>query len=435
MLILIKNPGMCTPYCGPIHDCPRYTLVLYTISQRIIFDFSTMSHHASNNSLPEIDPASLEHSARTAAHLKKLVASQGSLSFQQWMHEALYAPGLGYYTSGNTKLGNERDQPVSHGLAGDFTTAPELSPWFARTLARQIRQVHQATGTLDILEFGAGSGILAHDILLALDNPNINYFILELSPDLKARQQEKLSGFKGQVQWLEHLPERFEGCVIANEVLDAMPVMLFQWENNGTLAEKRVTLDANGHFILTNQPAPALLAEKMASRMPAFAGYTSEINLQAETWIHEMGRWLTKGVAFLIDYGFPQKEYYHPQRAQGTLMCHLRHHAHGNPLVYPGIQDITAHVDFTAMADAALEGGLEVLGYTSQANFLLNCGLMELLSSLDPQDAIRYAKEIGPVQKLLSEAEMGELFKVLAIGFDIDEPLMGFSRGDRRHML
>ena len=395
---------------------------------------STMPHHAPNNSLPDIDPASLEHSVRTAAHLQQLIKQQGSIPFQLWMHEALYAPGLGYYTSGNTKLGNDRDQPA-HGLAGDFTTAPELSPWFARTLARQIQQVHQATNTLDILEFGAGSGILAHDILSALDNPNINYFILELSPDLKSRQQEKLSGFKSQIQWLDRLPARFEGCVIANEVLDAMPVELFQWEENGSLAEKRVTLDDKLQFILLNQPAPARLAEKMANRMPALAGYTSEINLQAEAWIHEMGRWLNKGVAFLFDYGFPQKEYYHPQRAQGTLMCHLRHHAHSNPLVYPGIQDITAHVDFTAMADAALEGGLEVLGYTSQANFLLNSGLMELLSTLDPHDTIRYAKEIGPVQKLLSEAEMGELFKVLAIGFDIDEPLMGFSRGDRRHML
>lgn len=396
---------------------------------------STMPHHTPNNNLPEIDPDSLEHSARTAAYLQQLIKQQGSIPFRLWMHEALYAHGLGYYTSGNTKLGNERDQAVTQSPAGDFTTAPELSHWFARTLARQITQVHQATGTMDILEFGAGSGILAHDILLALDNPNINYFILELSPDLRARQQEKLSGFKNQVQWLSRLPERFEGCVIANEVLDAMPVELFQWEDNGTLAEKYVTLDNNSQFMLVNQPASAKLAEKIAHRMPALPGYTSEINLQAEAWIHEMGRWLAKGVAFLIDYGFPQKEYYHPQRAQGTLMCHLRHHAHGNPLVYPGIQDITAHVDFTAMADAALEGGLEVLGYTSQANFLLNSGLMKLLSTLDPQDTARYAREIGPVQKLLSEAEMGELFKVLAIGFDIDEPLMGFSRGDRRHML
>ncbi|GAA4408506.1 SAM-dependent methyltransferase [Advenella faeciporci] len=396
---------------------------------------STMPHHTPNNNLPEIDPDSLEHSARTAVYLQQLIKQQGSIPFRLWMHEALYAPGLGYYTSGNTKLGNERDQAVTQSPAGDFTTAPELSPWFARTLARQITQVHKASGTLDILEFGAGSGILAHDILAALDNPDINYFILELSPDLRARQQEKLSGFKNQVQWLSRLPERFEGCVIANEVLDAMPVELFQWEDNGTLAEKYVTLDNNSQFMLVNQPATAKLAEKIARRMPALPGYTSEINLQAEAWIHEMGRWLAKGVAFLIDYGFPQKEYYHPQRAQGTLMCHLRHHAHGNPLVYPGIQDITAHVDFTAMADAALEGGLEVLGYTSQANFLLNSGLMKLLSTLDPQDTARYAREIGPVQKLLSEAEMGELFKVLAIGFGIDEPLMGFSRGDRRHML
>lgn len=169
--------------------------------------------------------------------------------------------------------------------------------------------------------------------------------------------------------------------------------------------------------------------------MPALPGYVSEINLQGEAWIRAMGGWLNRGAALLLDYGFPQGEYYHPQRLGGTLMCHLRHHAHADPLIAPGVQDITAHVDFTAMADAAQEAGLQVLGYTSQARFLMNAGMMELLGRLDPADARRYAQAVAPVQKLLSEAEMGELFKVLAIGRGMDEPLLGFARGDRLHTL
>lgn len=416
-------------------ECALLHHVLYTIVSAYFIDSTIMSHIPRKNHFPDIDPVSLEHSTHTATHLKQLIGQQGSIPFQVWMHEALYAPGLGYYASGNTKLGNYQNQAITQGLPGDFTTAPELSPWFARTLSRQIKQVLQASGTTAILEFGAGTGKLAYDILSTLNNPAIKYFILELSADLKSRQQEKLADFNGQVQWLDALPKHFEGCVIANEVLDAMPVNLFEWQEDGSLAEKHVSLNEAGEFTWLKQPANAAMAEKITARMPVFPAYASEVNLQAEAWIHEMGNWLKKGVAILIDYGFPQKEYYHPQRSQGTLMCHLRHHAHDNALIYPGIQDITAHVDFTAMADAALDSGLEVLGYTSQANFLLNCGLMDLLAALDPQDVARYAKEIAPVQKLVSEAEMGELFKVLAIGFDIGEDLLGFTRADRRHTL
>ena len=195
--------------------------------------------------------------------------------------------------------------------------------------------------------------------------------------------------------------------------------------------ERGVALDDSQAFIWEDRPANTALAQAVAARMPALPGYLSEINLQGEAWIEAMGHWLTHGAALLLDYGFPRREYYHPQRATGTLMCHLRHHAHGDPFVAPGVQDITAHVDFTAMADAAVDAGLQVLGYTSQARFLMNAGIVEQLGKLDPTDTRKYAQAVGPVQKLLSEAEMGELFKVLAVGQRIDKPLMGFSRGDR----
>jgi len=233
------------------------------------------------------------------------------------------------------------------------------------------------------------------------------------------------------VQWLDALPRTFAGCVLANEVLDAMPVSLFRWSDTGEVLERGVAVDASQAFVWVDRPAPPALADAVAARMPALPGYVSEINLQGEAWIAAMGEWLERGAALLVDYGFPRSEYYHPQRAGGTLMCHLRHHAHGDPFTAPGLQDITAHVDFTAMADAALAAGLQVLGYTSQARFLMNAGLMDLLAQLDPGDVQQYAQAVAPVQKLLSESEMGELFKVLAVGRGITEPLAGFSRGDR----
>src|SRR5690606_33877789 len=237
----------------------------------------------------------------------------------------------------------------------------------------------------------------------------------------------------------------FKGCVIANEVLDAMPITLFRWNDAGHVMELGVRLENPDAvqtesaeapvFIAAERPADEALQHLVARRVPPLPGYRSEINIQAEAWMRQLGTWLKKGAALLIDYGFPQREFYHPQRAEGTLMCHFRHHAHADPLLYPGLQDITTHVDFTAMADAALEGGLDVLGYTSQARFLMNAGLIELLTGLDPHDAAGYAKAVGPVQKLLSEAEMGELFKVMAVGKGIDVPLMGFAKGDRRDRL
>jgi len=383
--------------------------------------------------LPPLPEAALEHSARAAAHLRKTIsAASGWLPFDHWMAEALYAPGLGYYAAGSVKLAEAPEAPGLPG--GDFVTAPQLTPLFARTMARQAAQILKQTGTQAVLEFGAGTGTLAAGVLNELDALGLTqtrYFILEVSADLRQRQAERLAPHGGRVQWLEALPSSFSGCVLANEVLDAMPVRLFCWSASGQVLERGVALDAAGGFVWEDRPAPAELAQAVAARMPPLPGYVSEINLQAEAWMRAMGDWLENGAAILVDYGFPRSEYYHPQRAGGTLMCHLRHHAHGDPFTACGLQDITAHVDFTAMADAALEAGLQVLGYTSQARFLMNAGLMDLLAALDPADTRGYAQAVAPVQKLLSEAEMGELFKVLAVGKGIREPLIGFARGDR----
>jgi len=395
--------------------------------------------------LPSLDPEAATHLQAVQSYLADRIqyAAHGFMPFDEWMSHTLYAPGLGYYSAGSAKLG---DRPHD----GDFTTAPELTPLFGQALAGQVAQILAASGSERILEFGAGSGALAAALIPALRLLGIEpqYQILEVSAELRERQQQKLAPLGGDIVWLQSLPAEFEGCVLANEVLDAMPATLFRWGDDTNLLELGVSLapgataegsgladPAHTPFRLAERPADEHLQATMARRMPPLPGYQSEVNLQAEAWVRQMGAWLRKGAALLIDYGFPRHEYYHPQRAEGTLMCHFRHHAHSQPLIYAGLQDITTHIDFTAMADAALEGGLDVLGYTSQARFLMNAGLTELLSGLDPSDAGRYAKAVAPVQRLLSEAEMGELFKVLAVGRDIAVPLMGFARGDRRDRL
>jgi SAM-dependent MidA family methyltransferase len=412
-----------------------------------------MTMHPSSaipSGLPALDAESAHHALAAANYLAQQiqVACSDFMPFEQWMNLALYAPGLGYYAAGNTKFGAELP-------TGDFTTAPEMSPLFGQTIARQAAQVLKASQSVTVLEFGAGSGALAAAVIPALRQLGIEpqYQILEVSADLQQRQQQRLAEFGDSVTWLSALPVAFSGCVLANEVLDAMPATLFSWNDDGAVMEIGVRLAQNtsiNHqadpatalatdvsiellptFEFAQRPADAALQQAVAARMPPLPGYQSEINLQAEAWVRQMGTWLKQGAALLIDYGFPQREYYHPQRNEGTLMCHFRHHAHSQPLIYAGLQDITAHVDFTAMADAALEGGLDVLGYTSQARFLMNAGMPELLAQAN---ATAQPQTLSAVQKLISEAEMGELFKVLAIGRDVG-PLMGFQRGDRRDRL
>jgi len=379
--------------------------------------------------LPDLDPASREHAARVAAHLHRHIAQAGGwVPFEEFMGQALYAPGLGYYAAGSHKLAAADERAAG----GDFVTAPELTPLFAHTLAVAVAHVLRAAGSSEVLEFGAGTGALAAALLPALQEQGIEarYRILEVSADLRERQQRRLAGFGARVQWLDRLPQAFTGCVLANEVLDAMPVRLFRWAEDGAVLERGVASTAAG-FAWQDRPAPDDLARTVRERMPPLPGYVSEVNLQAEAFMRQMGQWLAAGAALLIDYGFPRHEYYHPQRIAGTLMCHLRHTAHADPLVCAGVQDITAHVDFTAMADAAFEGGLDVLGYTSQARFLLNAGLPAGLQALRESSPGAYARSLNAVQKLVSEAEMGELFKVLAVGRGLHAPPPGFERGDR----
>src|SRR5688572_3947198 len=339
------------------------------------------------------------------------------------MELALYAPGLGYYMAGARKLGKD----------GDFITAPEISPLFGRALARQLRQLARG----DILEIGAGSGALAADLLLELERLGCapeRYLILELSPDLRDRSRDTIAAraphLIERVAWLNQLPPRFEGIVLGNEVLDAMPVHVFQ-RYGGRVRELGAGLE-NGRLRWTpnEESAPA---EIDPSWFPQ-DGYRSEVQLVARAFIRSLGRALTRGVALFIDYGFPRGEYYHPQRSGGTLMCHYRHRAHDDPFFLPGLQDITSHIDFTGMARAAREAGLDLLGYTNQAQFLVNCGITDLLAETPPADAA-YAPLSAQAQKLLSPAEMGEFFKVIAFGRDAPSPLAGFAGGDKRHAL
>jgi SAM-dependent MidA family methyltransferase len=339
----------------------------------------------------------------------EIAAAGGWISFARYMELALHEPGLGYYSRGDRQFGAE----------GDFVTAPELGSLFGRTLARQIKQI----GENRILELGAGSGALAETLQKELQ---CEYLILETSAALRSRQAARLGR---QVKFLDTLPEAFRGVVIANEVVDAMPVHAVAWRAKGVM-ERGVSLK------LTWEERPAsgtLLEEAKTIRVPI--PYESEIGLVARAWMRSLAERLESGVILVIDYGFPRHEYYHPQRSMGTLMCHTRHRAHGDPFQRPGEQDITAHVDFSALARTARESGLEVLGYATQAQFLVNCGITDVLAQANLDNALRYAPIAAEAQKLLSPAEMGELFKVLAVGRGVKQPLLGFSRGERSNTL
>lgn len=374
--------------------------------------------------LPTPDADAAAHSARLVQLVRRrIVAARGFLPFAEYMQLALYAPGLGYYAAGTRKFG----------AAGDFVTAPELSPWFARALAAQVAQVLRASGP-HVLEFGAGSGALAEQLLPALDALGAapsRYLILETSPDLRERQRERLAAFGTRVQWIDAPPAAFEGCALANEVLDAMPVTVFERCAGATL-ERGVSLSSEGALVGAARPAAAELAQAMAA-LEAEAGpwpedYVSEIGYCARAWMHDVAGWMAHGVLLVIDYGFPAREFYHPQRSRGTLVAHYRHHAVDDPFLWPGLADLTAHVDFSAMAEAAHSAGLDVLGYATQARFLLDCGLATLLGDASPA-------ERAAAHRLISEAEMGELFKVLAVGRGVDLDLVGFASGDRRGRL
>lgn len=380
--------------------------------------------------LPTPSPDALAHSQRLSELIRHDIAAQGGwIPFSRFMELALYAPGLGYYTAGARKFGE----------AGDFITAPELSTLFGRTLAKQLIAVIQAS-TPHILELGAGSGKLALDILTELERLDAlpeSYSILEVSADLRERQQaliqERLPHLASRVQWLDALPEKISGAVIGNEVLDALPVHLVYW-SEGRILERGV--GSNGTTFAWQDRIPentALLA--IAKDIIVPDDYLSEISLAARGLITSLSERLERGAMLFIDYGFGSAEYYHPQRSRGTLMCHYRHHSHDDPFYLLGLQDITAHVDFTAIAETSIDHGASFLGYTSQAHFLINNGVTDLLSEVSPENVRAYAPLSSQFQKLTSPAEMGELFKVIALGKGMEGPLAGFLRGDMSRRL
>lgn len=384
--------------------------------------------------LPTPSAEALAHSERLAALIRKEIATAGGrVGFDRFMELALYAPGLGYYSAGSRKFGE----------AGDFITAPELSTLFSRCLARQCAEVLAVINDGAILEFGAGSGVMAADILAelaALESLPTCYYILELSAELRIRQQEtlreKVPDLAARVVWLDGLPEAgFRGVVLANEVLDAMPVHRFRIRNGAPL-ELYVVQEGEGFTLQEGEPGEELAASlaKLLRQTDLAEGYESEMNLRAEDWVRSLADFLDQGVALLIDYGFPRSEFYHPQRNRGTLMCHFRHRAHDDALVVVGLQDITAHVDFTAVAEAAAEAGLSVRGYTSQANFLIANGLTGLLSEAQ-KDVREHLTLAAQVKRLTMPGEMGELFKVMALSRGWDRPLQGFSLRDERGRL
>ncbi len=374
-----------------------------------------MHENCGPSALPSPDPQGLAASRELLERVAAELGIAGNwISFARYMELVLYEPGLGYYASGARKLG----------AGGDFITAPDLTPLFGRTLARQVAQLLQPGDA--ILEFGAGSGALAASIL---NQTSVPYFVLETSSDLGQRQRQLLGD---SVQWLDRLPERFRGVMLANEVVDAMPVHALAWTRERVL-ERGVCVN-EGQLAWCDRAAEGLVfseSMKIQIELPPSGRYESELALVARAWMRSLAGALERGALLVIDYGFPAREYFHPQRSMGTLACHYRHHVHHDPFYLPGLQDITAHVDFSALAGAATAAGLEVLGYANQAQFLVNCGITELLAAENPADPQRYLPAAAAVQKLLSPAEMGELFKVLAVARGVKDSLIGFSQGDR----
>lgn len=386
--------------------------------------------------LPSASADEVAHSERVSAAIRTRIEDNGAaIAFSEFMQLALYAPGLGYYSAARQKFG----------AAGDFVTAPELSPLFSRCLARVCTPILHALAAsdapaADILEVGAGTGAMAAEILSALSAadalPN-RYFILELSADLRARQQTTIRlrapNCYSRVVWLDTLPPAgFRGVILGNELLDALPVERFIWTEAGACLLHVGTDGDAFHWRLG--PASAELSARLAP-LALPTGYISEINLNATAWLRSVAERMASGAMILLDYGFPRAEFYHPQRASGTLMCHYHHYAHDNPFVRVGAQDITAHVDFTALAEAAHDAGLSVRGYTSQAAFLLALGIMESAQASDANDTRAHLATTTQIKKLTLPSEMGELFKAIAFTRNYVGPVPGFELQDRRGRL
>jgi SAM-dependent MidA family methyltransferase len=395
----------------------------------------------SNSSLPKPSAESLHYSQQLSDLVQQKMADAGGwLSFADFMHMALYTPALGYYSGGLTKFGGNENG------GGDFVTAPQISALFAQSLARQVGQVILAMPgdgvPANVLELGAGTGKLAADLLLALEESGqlpSQYCILEVSGHLRQVQcdtlQEELPpALFERIVWLDVLPNDFVGVILGNEVLDAIPVHLLVKKEDG-FHERGIVYDGifqwQDHALTDERLTGSFAVDQLPN------DYVTEVCPVANGLIQSLGAALKTGMILMIDYGFAASEYYHPQRNEGTLMCHYQHYAHSDPLIYVGLQDITAHVNFTAIAQAGLDGGLDFYGYCSQAQFLLNCGLLDLLAKESSDDIERYTPIVAAVQKLLSPAEMGDVFKVIAFTKGLDETvaLIGFVDGDKSHTL
>jgi len=381
--------------------------------------------------LPAPHPAAQMISEKLANKIREEIQQQNKpISFARFMELALYAPGLGYYRTGTHKFGR----------SGDFVTAPEISPLFAKSVARQCLQIIREIDHCHILEFGAGSGVFAKDVLLELEKLNAlpdHYFILEISGELRDRQMNLFKTacphLLSRISWLDTLPTvSFNGIIFANEVLDAMPVHCFEVTEN-TIEERCISLE-NNHFVWRTQPTAHELKAYLDSILQGYSlpiGYQSEANLIQPAWIATLADCLTKGVILLIDYGYSRHEYYHPERSQGTLMCFYQHHHHADPFVLVGLQDITAHVDFTHIAESADIAGLTVSGFTTQAAFLLSNGLLDIADESTLTEVEKY-KQNQEIKILTMPGQMGEIVKVMGLTKNLDISLLGFSLQDRR---
>ncbi|KZE30253.1 class I SAM-dependent methyltransferase [Crenobacter luteus] len=378
--------------------------------------------------LPAPAPEALAVSRQLSQKIAdEIAARDGWIPFSRFMELALYAPGLGYYAAGSRKFGE----------AGDFVTAPEMSPFFAACLARQLAELLPQTDGV-IYEFGAGTGRLAADLIAELKALGVavkGYKIVDLSPELIERQRDTLADHLDLVEWLAELPDAIDGVVIGNELLDAMPCELIHWSDAGPL-RRGVTVEHGAFAFADREIDDARLAELARRYDPRLPGYVSEISLANRGFVRDLAARLSRGAILLIDYGYGEREYYLPERRMGTLIGHYRHHTVHDPFYLPGLMDLTCHVDFTAIAETGLEAGLDLIGYLNQAQFLVNCGLTGLLAErLDAADTVPYARAVSAVQKLVSPTEMGEFFKVIGFGRGVAIDWLGFADGDRCHTL
>ncbi|MFW5447780.1 MAG: class I SAM-dependent methyltransferase [Methylophagaceae bacterium] len=384
--------------------------------------------------LPKPDDIAQQHSEQLLSLIyDEIDRAGGKISFAEYMHLCLYAPGLGYYSAGSQKLGRH----------GDFTTAPEISPLFSRTFAHHIKDVLVQLEQPSIVEFGAGSGKMAADILIELASINClpeKYYIIEVSADLRERQRRTISklipDLLGHVIWLDQFPAKFTGVVLANEVCDAMPVHLLHFTQNDVV-ERYIERNNSGLCWCNgelSQPALSSHLTEIQTLIGDGNSYITEVNLASEAWLCSIADNLQQGAIFICDYGYPKADYYHPQRSEGTLMCYYQHQGHADPLILPGLQDITAHVDFTSLAQTAIDNTLDVAGFQSQADFLLAGSITEL-NQIQENDEFSMLQQASEIKQLTLPSAMGENFKVLTLSKSLDQLLPRCQLADRRYAL